>query len=49
MRLSRKLPRDIMDTLTPSPASSRTSMSYKTPGKDFKDRWNFDKVSYVGS
>ena len=49
MRLSRKLPRVIMDTLTPSPNPSRTSMSYKTPGRDLEDRWSLDEVPDVGS
>ena len=44
MKLSVKLPMDIMSTLTPSPAPSRTAMSSKTPGRDLADRWRLDEV-----
>ena len=37
MKLSVKLPMDIMITLTPSPAPSKTSTSFKTPGRHFED------------
>ena len=30
--------KDILSTLTPSPASSRTSLSSKIPARDMKDR-----------
>ena len=43
MKLSVKLPWDILSTLTPSPAPSRTSLSSKTLVKDLEDMWN-DKV-----
>ena len=49
MKLSVKLPMDIMITLTPSPAPSRPSMSSKTPGRDLEDRWRLDEVFDVGS
>ena len=49
MELSGKLPIDIMITLTPSPAASRTSMSTKTPGRDLEDRWSLDEVPDLGS
>ena len=49
MKLSGKLPRDIMSTQMPSPAPSRTSLSSKTPGRDFEDRWSLDEVPDVGS
>ena len=49
MKLSEKLPMDIMSTLTSSPAPSRTSMSSKTPGTDLEDRCSLDEVLDVGS
>ena len=49
MKLSVKLLMDIMSTLTPSPVSSRTSTSSKTPGRDLKDRWSLDEVPDVRS
>ena len=49
MKLSIKLPMDIMSTLTSSPAPSRTSTSSKTPGRDLEDRWSLDEVPDVGS
>ena len=49
MKLSVKLPWDILSTMTPSPAPSRTSTSSKTPGRDFEDRWSLDEVPDVGS
>ena len=49
MNLSAKLPREIMITLTPSTAPSRTSKSSKTPGRDFEDMWSLDEVAEVGS
>ena len=49
MKLSGKLPGDIMSALTPSPAPSRTSMSSKTPGRDLEDRCSLGKVPDVGS
>ena len=48
MKLSEKLPRDIMSILTPSPAPSRT-FSSKTPGRDLEDGWSLDGVPDVGS
>ena len=49
MKLSVKLPWDILGTLTPSLASSITSLSSKTPGRDLEDRWSLDKLPDVGS
>ena len=49
MKLSEKLPRDIMIILTPSPAQSRTALSSKTSGRDLEDRWILDEVPDVGS
>ena len=49
MKLSEELSKGILSTLTPSPASSRTSLSSKTPVRDMKDRCSLDKVSDVGS
>ena len=49
MKLSVKLPWDILGTLTPSLASSRISLSSKTPGRDFDDMGSLDKHPYVGS
>ena len=49
MKLSEKLPGDIMSTLTPSPAPSRTSMSSKTPERDLEDWWSLDEVLDNGS
>ena len=49
MKLSVKLPMDIMSTLTSSPAPSRTSMSSKTPGRDLEDMWSLEEVPDVGS
>ena len=42
-----KLPKNIMSTLTPSPVQSRTSMSFKTPGRDLEDRWILMKLSVM--
>ena len=47
MKVSAKLPWDILNTLTPSPASPRTSLSSKTPWKDLEDRWSLDKLPDV--
>ena len=49
MKLSVMLPRDIMSTLTPSPAPSGTSMSSTTPGRDLEDRVILDEVLDIGS
>ena len=49
MKLSGKLPMDIMNILTPSLAPSRTSMSSMTPGRNLDDRWSLDEVPDVGS
>ena len=46
MKLSVKLPRNIMSTLTPSPDPSGTFLSSKTPGRDLEDRWSLE-VSIV--
>ena len=35
--------------LQPSPGSSGTYMSSKTPGRDLEDRWSLDRVPEVGS
>ena len=49
MKLSVKLPWDILGTLTPSLASSITSLSSKTPRRDLEDKWSLDKLPYIGS
>ena len=49
MKLSVKLPRNIMSTLTPLPAPSGTLLSSKTPRRDLEDRWSLDKLPDVGS
>ena len=49
MKLSEKLPRDIMSILIPSPAPSRASLSSKIPGKDMEVRWILDEDTVVGS
>ena len=49
MKLSVKLPRDIMSTLTRSPDPSRTSTSSKTSGRDLEDSWSLGEVPDVGS
>ena len=49
MKLSVNLPWDILVTLTPSLASSRTSLSSKTPGRDLEDLWSLYKLPDVGS
>ena len=48
MKLSGKFPMDILITMTPSLAPSRTSTSSKTPGRDLEDRWSLDEVLDVG-
>ena len=48
-KLLQKLPKDAFSYLTPSPGSSGTSMSSKTPGRDLEDRWSLDWVSDVHS
>ena len=49
MKLSEKLPMDVLSALTPSQAPSRTSTFSKTPGRDLEDRWSLDEVPDVGS
>ena len=49
MKLSVKLPWDILGTLTPSLASSITSLSSKTPGRDLEVMQSLDKLPDVGS
>ena len=49
IKLSVKLLMDIMSTLTPSPAPSRTTTSSKTQGRDLEDRKSLDEVPDVGS
>ena len=49
MKFSVKLPMDIVSTLTPYTAPSRTSLSSKTPERDLEDRWILDCVPVVGS
>ena len=44
-----KVSLDIFGTLTPSLASSRTSLSSKTPVRDLEDRWSLDNFPFVGS
>ena len=49
MKLLVKLPRDILRTLTPSLAQSRTSLSSETPGRDLEVMQSLDKLPDVGS
>ena len=49
MKLSGKLLLDVLFHLRPSPGTSGTSMSSKTPGTDLDDRWSLDWVSDVQS
>ena len=49
MKLSVKLPRDILTSLTLSLAPSKTFLSFKTPGRDLDDRWSLDMLPDVGS
>ena len=49
MKLSIKLSRDILRTMTPSLAQSRMSLSFKTPGRDLEDTWSLDELHDVGS
>ena len=49
MKLSVKLPWDILSTQTPPPSPSRTSLSSKTTGRDLDDRWSLDELHDVGS
>ena len=44
-----KVPMGILDPLTPTPGPSGPSMSFKTPGRDFDDRCNLDKLPIVES
>ena len=48
MKLSVKLPSDILGTLTPTPAPSGTSMSSKTPGRDFFSKYVVSISNYLG-
>ena len=49
MKLSVKLSRDILSTLTPSLSPSRTSVSSKTPGRDLEDTQSLDKLPDIVS
>ena len=49
MQLSQKLPMDAPSYMTPSPCSSGSSMSSKTPGRDLVDMWSLDRVPDVQS
>ena len=40
----KKVPMGILDLPTPSPGPSGTSMSSKTPERDFDDRCSLDKL-----
>ena len=44
MILSVELAKDILSTMTPSPAPSRSSLSSKTPGRDLEDMWILDSL-----
>ena len=48
-KLSEKLPKYIMSILAPSPATSSTSLSSKTLGRDLEDMSSLDEVPDVGS
>ena len=48
-KLSEKLPKYIMRILAPSPATSSTSLSSKTLGRDLEDMSSLDEVPDVGS
>ena len=45
MKLSLKVLMDCPFAMTPSPGSSGTSQSSKTPGSDLEDRMSLDTVS----
>ena len=49
MKLFVKLPVVVPKLLIPSPPMSGTSMSSKTPGREFEDMLMLDKVPEVGS
>ena len=49
MKLTVKLPWDILTTLTTSPPPYGTSLSTKTPGGDLKNRWSLDNLPDVES
>ena len=49
MKLSLKVQMDSPFAMTPSPGSSGTSLSSKTPGSDLEDRRSLDTVSDYGS
>ena len=49
MKLSENLHKYIMSILAPSPATSSTSLSSKTLGRDLEDMWSLDEVPDVGS
>ena len=49
MKLSQKLLKDDPYHLTPTPGSSGTSMSTKTPIRDLGDSWSLDRVFDVRS
>ena len=49
IKLTRELPRGCPSPPTPFSTLSGTSMSSKTPGRDFKDIGSLDRVQDVGS
>ena len=49
MKLLVELPVVVPKLLIPSPPMKGTSMSSKTPGRDFEDRLSLDKFPEVGS
>ena len=49
MKLSVKLPWDILSPLNPPLSPSRTSLSSKAPGRDLDDRGSLDELHDVGS
>ena len=49
MKLSLKVQMDSPFAMTPSPGSSGTFWSSKTPGSDLEDRRTLDSVSDYGS
>ena len=48
MEFSQQLQRVDTCHMTPSPGSSGTSMSSKTPGRDFRDSESLDRAPDVG-
>ena len=48
MKISQEFPKTAPSYLTQSPGSSGTSMSSKTPGRDFRDSESLDRAPDVG-